>query len=275
MKKVVCVSRVIWASIILAMITGCAGVIQPTAQVTSTEGPDIQQATLEPYDGPKARLAVSRFVVKAAKAQGTIGDGLADMLATALFQTNRYIVLERQALADVLAEQDLGASGRVRQETAAKIGNIEGAELLVMGTVTEFEPGSAGAGASAGASVGGTVGSVAGVPGYIFGRVLGSIAGSVQTSHVAIDLRIIDTRTSRIVAATSVEGEATDIAGVGALAGGNLGVGLSGYAKTPMEKAIRIAIQEAVKFIVSKTPTQYFRYTDEIQKTVPQTAPSP
>lgn len=262
MKKAACASRVIWVSIILAMITGCAGVMQPTAKVTSNGGPDIQQATLEPYDGPKARLAVSRFVVKAAKAQGTIGDGLADMLATALFQTNRYIVLERQALGDVLAEQDLGASGRIRQETAAKIGQIEGAELLVMGTVTEFEPGSAGAGASAGASVGGTVGSVAGVPGYVFGTVLGTLAGSIQTSHVAIDLRIIDTRTSRILAATSVEGKATDIAGLGTLAAGALGVGLSGYAKTPMEKAVRIAIQEAVNFVVSKTPAQYYRHAE-------------
>lgn len=255
-------SRLMIVALCLAAIAGCAEMMQPTAQVTSTAGPDIQQATLEPYDGPKARMAVSRFSVKAAKAPGVIGDGLADTLATALFQSNRYVVLERQALSDVLAEQDLGASGRVRAETAARIGQIEGAELLVTGTVTEFEPGSAGAGASVGASVGSTVGSAAGWGGYIAGYLLGSLAGSVQTSHVAIDLRIIDTRTSRIVAATSVQGKATDIAGLGAIAGPSLGVGLSGYAKTPMEKAVRIAIQEAVNFVVNKTPGRYYRYTE-------------
>lgn len=256
-----------------AMI-GCAEIARPTAQVTSSMGPDIQEATLEPYDGPKARLAVSSFTVKAAKAYGAIGDGLADMLATSLFQTNRYVVLERQALAHVLAEQDLGASGRVRPETGARIGEIEGAELLVMGTVTEFEPGSAGAAAGVGASVGGTVGGVMGWPGYVIGSVLGTAAGSIQTSHVAIDLRIVDTRTSRIVAATSVEGKATDIAGLGALAGPDLGVGLSGYAKTPMEKAVRLAIQKAVGFVVSKTPAQYYRHVD-VQKAAPLPAATP
>ncbi len=253
--------RVIWV-IGLAAISGCVEWTKPTAQVTSTGGPDIQQATLEPYDGPKARLAVSRFVVKAAKAYGTIGDGLADMLATALFQSNRYIVLERQALGDVLAEQDLGASGRVTPDTAAKLGKIEGAELLVMGTVTEFEPGSAGAGASVGGALGSAAGSVLGPAGCVAGYIAGVVAGSIQTSHVAIDLKIVDTRTSRVVAVTSVEGKATDIAGLGAIAGTDLGVGLSGYAKTPMEKAVRVAIQEAVKEIVSKTPAQYYRYED-------------
>jgi curli biogenesis system outer membrane secretion channel CsgG len=270
-------SRVVIVGLCLAVLGGCAELMQPTARVTSAAGPDIQQATLERYDGPKARIAVSRFVVKAAKAHGTIGDGLADMLATALFQTNRYIVLERQALSDVLAEQDLGASGRVRPETAAAIGRIEGAELLVVGTVTEFDPGTAGAGASIGATAGSTVGSAAGGWGAAVGQILGTLAGSVQTSHVAIDLRIVDTRTSRVVAATSVQGKATDIAGLGAISGPSLGVGLSGYARTPMEKAVRIAINEAVSFVVSKTPAQYYRYAEVVQTTQssPQAPTSP
>jgi hypothetical protein len=32
----------------------------------------------------------------------------------------------------------------------------------------------------------------------------------------------------------------------------------SGYSKTPMEKAIRICIDEAVKLIEAKTPKQYY-----------------
>ncbi|HBH01898.1 MAG TPA: hypothetical protein DDZ42_08250 [Candidatus Rokubacteria bacterium] len=262
-------SRVVLMGLCLPLIAGCAELMQPTARVTSSTGPDIQQATLEPYDGPKARIAVSRFAAKAAKASGAIGDGLADMLATALFQSNRYVVLERQALSDVLAEQDLGASGRVRPETAAAIGRIEGAELLVVGTVSEFDPGTAGAGASVGGTVGSTVGSAAGGWGGAVGYILGTLAGSVQTSHVAIDLRIVDTRTSRVVAATSVQGKATDIAGLGAISGPDLGVGLSGYSRTPMEKAVRIAINEGVNFVVSKTPAQYYRYTEPASTTQP------
>jgi Curli production assembly/transport component CsgG len=81
---------------------------------------------------------------------------------------------------------------------------------------------------------------------------------------MAIDVRVIDTKTSRVVAATSVEGEATDFALGGALAGagggGALGGALGGWSKTPTEKALRVCIQEAVKFIVSKTPQTYYRH---------------
>ncbi len=246
---------------------GCAEMTTPTTQVTGSGGPSVNEAVGEAYDGAKARLAVAHFVVKAPKAKDVIGDGLADMLATALFQSNRYIVLERQALGVVVAEQDLGASGRVRPETGAKIGQIEGAELLVIGAVTEFEPGESGAKATFGAGLGGAADRLAGGKsgkGEAIGGLMDSIMGAVKTSHVAIDLRIIDARTSRVVGATSVEGKATDfdLGGLGRLAGTNLGVGLSAYARTPMEKAIRLAIQDAVRFVTSKTPPDYYRYRE-------------
>lgn len=231
---------------------GCetlSGIMEPKAKVTSGGGPNMQHAQQEAYNGPKARIAVSRFTDKTAKGwwTGRIGDGMADMLATALFNTNRYIVLERQTLNDVLAEQDLGASGRIRRETAAPIGQIEGAELLVTGTVTEFEPGSSGIGGG----IGGRSRSIA-----------GGILGGIKRSHVAIDIRVIDTRTSRLVAATSVEGTATDISGLTGLAGGKLGGGLGGWHNQPIEKAIRITIGAATDFIASQTPAQYYHYRD-------------
>lgn len=122
--------------------------IAPKATVTTPEGRAIEEAQQEPYDGPKARIAVARFTDKTGKGwwTGAIGDGMADMLATALFHTNRFIVLERQTLADVLKEQDLAAAGRIKKGTEAPIGEIEGAELLVTGAVTEFEPGQSGIG---------------------------------------------------------------------------------------------------------------------------------
>ena len=112
----------------IVFIWGCE--MTPKAKVTSAGGPGMAEAQLEAYDGPKARIAVSRFTDKTGKGwwTGAIGDGMSDMLATALFNTNRYIVLERQALQEVLEEQDLGASGRIKKETAAPIGQIEGAE---------------------------------------------------------------------------------------------------------------------------------------------------
>jgi curli biogenesis system outer membrane secretion channel CsgG len=232
-------------------------------KATVTEGqdsPDINAARTEAYDGPKARIAVSRFTDKTNKGwwSGAIGDGMADQMATALFNSNRFIVLERQALGDVLSEQDLGASGRVKQTTAAKIGEIEGAELLVVGAVTEFEGNAGGTQAGAGGLLGGT-----------FGAVLGGITGGVRKAHMAIDVRIIDSQTSRILAATAVEGEATDVnmggALGGAFGGGALGGALSTWKNTPTEKALRICIQKAVDFIVTKTPAKFYHYGSEAQ----------
>jgi curli biogenesis system outer membrane secretion channel CsgG len=226
------------------------------ATVTSpTDGKSIDEAQAEAYDGPKARVAVSQFKDKTGKGwwTGAIGDGMADMLATALFHSNRYIVLERQQVSDVLREQDLGAAGRIKKGTEAPIGEIEGAELLITGAVTEFEGAASGGGGGIG-GIGGTA-----------GRILGGIAGGIKKAHMAIDMRVIDTKTSRVVAATSVEGSATDFALGGALAGagggGALGGALGGWSKTPTEKALRVCIQEAVKFIVSKTPQTYYRHS--------------
>jgi curli biogenesis system outer membrane secretion channel CsgG len=245
---------------VAAMVWGWVGAAEaqifgPKATVTSpTDGKSIDEAQREAYDGPKARIAVSQFKDKTGKGwwTGAIGDGMADMLSTALFHSNRFIVLERQQVSDVLREQDLGAAGRIKKGTEAAIGEIEGAELLITGAVTEFEGAASGGGGGIG-GIGGTA-----------GRIIGGIAGGLKKAHMAIDVRVIDTKTSRVVAATSVEGEATDFALGGALAGagggGALGGALGGWSKTPTEKALRVCIQEAVKFIVSKTPQTYYRH---------------
>ena len=229
-------------ALIAAIATSCAPV-QPTAMVTSGGGPGIAEAQSIPYDGPKARIAVSKFYDKSGKGYSEIGEGMTDMLTTALFNTNRFIVLERGDLGEVLAEQDLAASGRIRKGTEAPVGEIEGAELLIVGAITEFEPNAGGGG-------GGLM-----VPGFGVGL-------SVRNAHIAIDIRIIDAKTSRILAAHSVEGSAQDVGGLGGIAGGYppLAVGFGAFAKTPMEKAIRVCLQTAVNYIAQQTPAQYYRY---------------
>ena len=254
--------------VLLTLNFATAQVIPPKARGTSSGGATIDQAQKEDAMGPKARVAVSRFEDRSAKGRttGHIGDGMAEMLSNALFATNRFIVLERQAIGDVTREQDFGASGRVKPETAAPIGEIEGADLLIQGTITEFEPGAAG--------VGGGMGGI--IPGRR-GRVVGGILGGIKTSHVAMIVKVIDAKTSRLLASEQVEGKATDIGGLtGGVAGPLAGV-FGGYSKTPMEKAIRISIEEAVRLIVTKTPAEYYRAsaTPQHQVTQPTSAPAP
>src|SRR6056297_2472540 len=251
MTKLIQLAIALLAMLILA---GCPAGTGTTTNVRESSGRSMADAQAEHYNGPKARIAVARFENKTAESYNwyspSIGDGMADMLTTALVNSGRYIVLERQALDDVLSEQDLGASGRVRQDTAAAIGEIEGAELLVVAAVTEFDGNS-----------GGTSGSLGGGN---LGRVVGAIAGGSRSAHMAIDLRVVDARTSRILAATSVEGEAKDFNIGGALAGytGSVGLGgsLSSWKNTPREKALRQVIGAAVDYVISVTPPQMMRY---------------
>lgn len=234
------------------LLTACATTGTNT-RVTSGSSQNLNEARAVPYDGPQARIAVTRFSNRSADAYNWynpgIGDGMADMLTTALVNTGRFIVLEREALGDILAEQDLAASGRISAETGAAIGEIEGAEILVIAAVTEFEE-----------DAGGTRGGLGGVA----GGVLGAITGGSRSAHMAIDLRMVDARTSRVLAATSVEGEAKDFSLGGALAGytGSVGLGgaLESWKNTPREKALRQVIGAAVDYVVTKTPQRFYRH---------------
>ena len=232
-------------------LTGCASlqqIMQPTAQVEPTAG--VQ--ALPPYSGPKARIAVADFEVKAAKATGEIGSGLREMLITALVNSNRFSVVERQALDAVMKEQELSASGAADQSATVERGKIRTADLIITAAVTEFEPQASGG--RAGVGGGGSIGRGA------LGALLG---GALNKAHLALDIRVVDTSTSEILAATRVQGQASDISGAimgGFLGSWGLGGGLSAYANTPMEKAIRICIIEAVKYIAGGISAGYYKY---------------
>jgi curli biogenesis system outer membrane secretion channel CsgG len=234
--------------ILLFCLEGCASLTQPTAQVDNNAGAQ----PLPPYSGPKARIAVANFDVKAAKASGQIGSGLREMLVTALVNSNRFSVVERQELSAVMQEQELATSGAAQAGSGPQRGKIKTADLIITAAVTEFEPQASGG--AAGIGGGGGVGS----------GVLGGLLGAAMNkSHMAMDIRIVDASTSEILASTRVQGQATDVAGgfmMGFMGSWALGGGLSAYANTPMEKAIRICIIEAVRYISQTIPANYYKY---------------
>lgn len=64
--------------------------------------------------------------------------GLQQMLTTEFAVNPALRVVERSRLRALMEEQDLGASGRVDAETAARIGRIVGARYLVTGGFIDF-----------------------------------------------------------------------------------------------------------------------------------------
>lgn len=235
--------------------------VKPEASVDP--GLEVQ---LPPYNGPRAKVAVTDFDWNVGTSKSTIGiggtdisfsaneyagisEGLKDMLTTALVQSKRYRVLERQNIDSVKSEIGLQEEGYT-DATGVQRGAIKGADIAVIASVTGFDPGTSG-----------TSGKVGGLLGSKAAALMGAVSGGYNKSSMAMDIRIVDSATTEVLAATRVEGVAKDInvgAALGALTGGvGLGGSLGGYAKTPMEKAIRSCIYEATKYIVENTPSEY------------------
>jgi curli biogenesis system outer membrane secretion channel CsgG len=255
------------AIMLLTASWGCMeSMVKPEAKTDTGE-----EMGLPPYSGPRARVAVADFEWKVgghgSSTRMSIGGqtievshteqsgyttGLRDMLTTAMVQSKRYRVLERQNLGSLQQEMALGSAGYT-DKSGIKKGGIKGADLLIMGAVTGWEPGTSGGGGGIGAGVLKKA-----------TALFGAARGAFKKSSMAMDLRIVDTHTSEVLAATRVEGVAKDVnlGGVlGAFGGsGGMAGGLGGFAKTPMEKAIRTCLYNATKYIVENTPQQYMKY---------------
>ena len=64
--------------------------------------------------------------------------GLQQMLTTEFAANPALRVVDRARVRELLEEQDLGASGRVTAETAARLGKVVGARYMIVGTFIDF-----------------------------------------------------------------------------------------------------------------------------------------
>jgi len=187
-----------------------------------------------PLIGPKKTIAVMDFENKAGvPATYNLGTGMAEMLTTALVNTGRFIVVERQAIQDVLAEQDFGASGRTTTEGAADFGKILNSQILIRGAVTEFEMNESGGGTAF----------------RIKGFDLG-VSGS--QAHVGVNVRVYDATTGQVIDSVKCDGKASTSGLSVGYSESDWGIGTSGFQSTPLGKATQDAIDQAVYFIVQK-----------------------
>jgi len=191
---------------------------------------NLQKKTGQAYSGLKAKLSVMDVEIKSPKANNEIGAGLREMLENALKSSNRFMMVEPKASVPASATPD----------------------LIITAVLKDFEPqvsgGNAGIGGGGGAASG----------------ILGGLLGTSPTNaYMALEIKIVNTATSEVLSSTLVQGQASEgAAGTKAASLKNLtlGSGLSGYTNTPMEKAIRICIVEAVRYISQTIPANYYKY---------------
>lgn len=160
----------------------------------------------------------------------SIGWELSGMLSNELASVREFSVVERNQLDAVIYEQDLGASGRIAEDTAAPIGELQGAEYTVIGSVTSYEENTA--------DTGGGIG----YKGF-------RIGGNKSEAYIAVDIRVINNRTGALDYVRTIEGSSSG-GGIrlGAYKGG-WGGDLSSQRKTPAGKAIRAAIVHISEYL--------------------------
>ncbi len=86
----------------------------------------------------KPRIAIKTFENPAAYYNSTIGNALSEILVTELGQIGKYVLLERQAVDEVLKEIRFAASDAAERPDFSKLGRLLAADCLLLGKVTNF-----------------------------------------------------------------------------------------------------------------------------------------
>jgi len=212
--------------LLAVLLAGCA-VLAPAQTKKAME--------VEDFDYSTVMTAVQAIF----GTQQNIGQGIQAMLVKRVAQDGKYTVVERRKVANIIKEQDFSASNRVKQGTGARVGQIRGANLTLMGDIVVFGRDDRKTSAGIGAIVPGA------------GGAAGGYKGDAK-AVVVLDYRIVDTETSEVVASGEARGESKRTSkGFGAaMFAGGVGVG-GGFNMTSSNFAETI-IGEATMDAVNK-----------------------
>jgi curli biogenesis system outer membrane secretion channel CsgG len=162
------------------------------ANAQGLSGPGAEQ--IKPRE--KRRIAVLDFDFSSISNMGLLSGfggegaakGVSNLLINQLVKDGNFIVIERGKIDAVMAEQNLGASGRVEPTTAAQIGRILGVDAVLIGSVTKFD-----------------------LEDKSRGLAIGSLFGGgdrKQIATVQITSRLVSTTTAEILAIAEGTGQA-------------------------------------------------------------------
>ncbi len=172
--------------------------------------------------GPKRRIGVVDFQNKTAYGQARLGTSASDILITELAKSGKFIVVERDKIDQILAEQKLDMTGAIDPNTAAKVGKILGLNAIVTGSISQF-----------GSDTQGSE--------YLLTQ------SKSQVVKCTVDIRVVDAETGQILYADSGSGIAKQHSG------GVLGLGTrAGYDESLDGEALRAAIVKFTNNIIAQ-----------------------
>ena len=187
--------------------------------------------------GPKRVVMVGKFDMGSSftsrVADWDVGGGLSAMLVSALMESDRFVLVERAALAQVTAERELAKAQPGAAANPAPSADLTGAQFMILGEITEFGGAEKGRSFSLG---------IAGLPG---GATTG-VASQFTTGRVALAVRVVDLATGQIVrdipVVEKVSARSTDFT----VSQDILALGSNSFNKTPLGEACRRALTRVV-----------------------------
>lgn len=180
----------------------------------------VRKYELDNYNGPKKKVAVTKFVNATRFGKRRLGDNISDILITELVKSNRFLLLEREHVDKILDQVALSQSG-LTEGTLDEI-NMLDADYIITGKVTHYAV------------------NTSGEKGFF-------TQSKTQTAEVATDVRLINVRTGEIVLSETGTGKAERVYEK------VLGVGESGgYDESLEPKAFRKAVINLTERIVEE-----------------------
>ncbi len=224
----------------LAAVSAHAGLSDLLKPHNQTKTKDEGAANALPeYKGVKNAIGVVEFENRNNFfPESQMGANFRMMLESALFNTNRFVIIEREKLDVVMQEQDLQASGRAaKAANVAQTGKLRSVRFLATGSIVE-----------ATADVQGDGGGL---------NIRGiRIGGSAAKAKVTVIVKLVDTTSGQIVANERITGLAGRSSINLGYSGHGVGGDVSSFAKTPLGEAVQDCINQAVKFIALKMEGQ-------------------
>ena len=216
----------------------------PLFVAATVSGQDKPTVFVAPLDGDMAQIQGW---------QPALGQGLAEMLTTELTRLGKFDVLESTALNNLKDEIALGETGYVNDQEKVDKGGFAGADFMFRGKVTRFGS------QTKGINLGGFI-PYSG----------GSLGMKTTTSDVAIDWRLVDAYTRKVIKAGRAEashkGSSFDIGTSVNGHGGNIGFGNSEFMNSALGKAAAQAVTNLTLDLVKIDVPESGRHKFKAQK---------
>jgi len=265
-------SRII-LTLFCCAILGCAAKQPPSPPPPAPPPPPPPRPM---WSGEKAQLAVVSFDDKVSPKPSTkgkarskqvrnlLGRGMETRLITTLRQAGQFVVVEPP-------ERSV-RNKRRNTQTSVRIGNIEGAEFLLSGSVTKYLPSQESL--SAGVERDPLLGAFSSDTNETLVQSAGATFATFTPApedRVEISLHLIDAKSGRLVSETTIEAGAQDLdSSLEGIFGPEL-LSLSGELPTPLQKAVRANNIKAVNWIADNC----LAYRKQLAENPPPEPPKP